>query len=108
MGVGNYYLTIAADMGERKVVFVTNGKDAKTVAALAEYIVAHKGAPEQITSGSIDMSPAFIKVVTEHLPNARITFDTFHVVAQGNRELNAISAASTGCRKLHFEVESRQ
>ena len=81
---GHNYLTIAADMGERKVVFVTDGKDAKTVAAFAEYIVAHKGAPDQITSVSIDMSPAFIKGVTEHLPNARITFDKFHVVAHAS------------------------
>ena len=27
-------------MGERKVVFVTDGKDAKTVAAFAEYILS--------------------------------------------------------------------
>ena len=58
---GHNYLTIAADMAERKVVFVTEGKDAKTVAAFAEYLVAHKGAPGQVRSVSIDMSPAFIK-----------------------------------------------
>lgn len=30
------------------------------------------------------MSPAFIKGVTKHLPNARITFDKFHVVAHAS------------------------
>jgi transposase len=30
------------------------------------------------------MSTAFIKGVAEHLPNARITFDKFHVVAQAS------------------------
>src|SRR5271168_5254277 len=30
------------------------------------------------------MSTAFIKGVTEHLPNARITFDKFHVVAHAS------------------------
>jgi transposase len=30
------------------------------------------------------MSPAFIKGVAEHLPNARITFDKFHVVAHAS------------------------
>ncbi len=29
----------------------------------------------------LDMGPAFIKGVGEHLPNAPITFDTFHVMA---------------------------
>jgi len=38
----------------------------------------------QIGSVSIDMSPAFIKGVTQHLPNARIPFDKFHVVWHAN------------------------
>jgi transposase len=33
---------------------------------------------------SIDMSPAFIKGVSDELPNAQITFDKFHVVAHAN------------------------
>ncbi len=78
---GHDYLTIAADSEERKVVFVTEGRDAKTVTRFAEDLAAHQGAPEQVRSVSIDMSPAFIKGVTEQLPNARITFDKFHVVA---------------------------
>ncbi len=81
---GHNYLTIAADMDERKVVFVTEGKDAKTVAHFAEYLAAHKGTPEQVKSVSIDMSPAFIKGAADHLPNARITFDKFHVVAHAS------------------------
>lgn len=36
----------------------------------------------QLTSVSIDMSPAFIKGVSDELPNAQITFDKFHVVGQ--------------------------
>ena len=40
---GHDYLTIAADTEERKVVFVTEGKDAKTIAHFAEYLAAHKG-----------------------------------------------------------------
>jgi transposase len=81
---GHNYLTIAADMDERKVVFVTEGKDANTIAHFAEYLAAHKGTPGQVHSVSIDMSPAFINGVAKHLPNARITFDKFHVVAHAS------------------------
>ncbi|MCB8878407.1 ISL3 family transposase [Acidisoma silvae] len=81
---GHNYLTIAADMGERKVVFVTEGKDAETINRFAEYLAAHKGSPDQVRSVSIDMSPAFIKGVTRHLPNARVTFDKFHVVTHAS------------------------
>jgi transposase len=34
------------------------------------------------------MSPAFIKGVSEHLPNARITFDKFHVVAHASKAVD--------------------
>jgi transposase len=78
---GHDYLTIAADAAERKVVFVTAGRDATTIAGFAEYLAAHKARPEQIAAVSIDMSSAFIRGVAGHLPKARITFDKFHVVA---------------------------
>jgi transposase len=81
---GHNYLTIAADATERKVVFVTEGKDAKTITHFADYLALHKGAPEQVRLVSIDMSPAFVKGVAEHLPNARVTFDKFHVVAHAS------------------------
>jgi transposase len=87
---GHNYLTIAADMDERKVVFVTEGKDANTISHFAEYLAAHKGTPDQVRSVSIDMSPAFIKGVAKHLPNARITFDKFHVVAHASAAVDQI------------------
>jgi len=77
---GHDYATLAADAAARRVLFVTEGRDAKTLQALAADLAAHGCPAEQITSVSIDMSPAFIKGCTEFLPNARITFDKFHVV----------------------------
>jgi transposase len=85
---GHDYLTIAADAEQRKVVFVTEGKDAETVAAFADYLTAHKATPEQVKSVSIDMSPAFIKGVALSLPNARVTFDKFHVVAHASKAVD--------------------
>lgn len=81
---GHDYITLVADADARRVLFVTEGKDADTIKAFADDFVAHGGDPKKIESISIDMSPAFIKGVTEHLPQARITFDKFHVVAHAN------------------------
>jgi len=81
---GHNYLTLAADAEQRRVVFVTEGRDAQTIADFAGHLAEHQATPKQITSVSIDMSPAFIKGVTEHLPKARITFDKFHVVAHAS------------------------
>jgi transposase len=77
---GHDYITLAADAIERRVLFVTEGRDAGAIQALAADLAEHGCAPEQIDSVSIDMSPAFIKGVSEELPNARITFDKFHVI----------------------------
>src|ERR1700745_1125533 len=85
---GHDYLTIAADADERKVVFVTEGRDATTIARFAQHLAAHNARPEQITTVSIDMSPAFIRGVADHLPKARITFDKFHVVAHASAALD--------------------
>ena len=77
-------LTADADAAKRRVLFVTEGRDAKTIKELAAHLDDHGCPPEQIDSVSIDMSPAFIKGVSEALPNARITFDKFHVVMHAN------------------------
>lgn len=81
---GHNYITLVADADQRNVVFVTEGKDAATIEQFAVHLQAHNATPGQIESVSIDMSPAFIKGVSTHLPEARITFDKFHVVAQAS------------------------
>ena len=81
---GHAYVTLAADADARRVVFVTDGRDAKAIEQLAEHLDRHACAPEQIRRVSIDMSAAYIKGVAEHLPAAQVTFDKFHVVAHAN------------------------
>jgi transposase len=81
---GHDYITLAADAIERRVLFVTEGRDAKAIKRLAADLDAHGCPPQQIESVSIDMSPAFIKGCAEHLSDARITFDKFHVVWHAN------------------------
>jgi transposase len=77
---GHDYITLFVDIDKAKVLFVAEGKDAETVAAFAEDLTAHGGDPEAIREVCIDMSPAFIKGVAEHLPQAGVTFDKFHAV----------------------------
>lgn len=77
---GHDYITLAADAVARRVLAVAQGRSVKTVEALAAELAAGGCAPEQISSLSIDMSPAFITGCGQAFPNARITFDKFHVV----------------------------
>jgi len=81
---GHDYITLVADADKRRVLFVTEGRDAATIKAFCADFKAHGGDPLAIESISIDMSPAFIKGVTANLPNATITFDKFHVIAHAS------------------------
>jgi transposase len=85
---GHDYVTLAADPERRAVLFVTETREAEAIARVAEDLRAHGGDPDTIEAVSIDMSPAYIKGVTEHLPNAHITFDKFHVIAHASHALD--------------------
>jgi transposase len=85
---GHDYITLAADTARRRVIAVTEERDARAIERLAEEIRVRGGNPLAIESVSIDMSPAFIKGVDQHLPNARITFDKFHVIAHASTALD--------------------
>ncbi len=85
---GHDYVTLAADAERRAVLFVTEGRDAGTIKRLADDLLAHGTDPQAIDSVSIDMSPAFIKGCTQYLPEARITFDKFHVIAHASQALD--------------------
>jgi transposase len=73
------FITVVVDMDDRRVLFATPGKDGSTVKAFAEDLTQHGGDPAAITEVSCDMSTAFIAGVRDHLPNANITFDKFHL-----------------------------
>jgi len=90
---GHDYVTLFVDIDQARVLFATEGKDADTVSAFADDLAAHGGDPEAIEEVCIDMSPAFIKGVTENLPNAAITFDRFHAVKIVNDAVDQVRRA---------------
>lgn len=90
---GHNYVTLVADMDERRVVHVTPGKDAATVGNFVEGLQGKKGKVENIESICMDMSPAFIGGALEHLPNAKIVFDKFHLVQMLNKAMDTVRKA---------------
>lgn len=89
---GQDYISLFYDMDDRRLLFGTEGRDHETVKAFTEDLKAHNGVPENITDACLDMSKAFIKGVTEALPNAEITFDPFHLVKHMNDALSQVRA----------------
>ncbi|MEW5708632.1 MAG: ISL3 family transposase [Pseudomonadota bacterium] len=85
---GHDYVALAADTARRAVIAVAEERDASAIERLASEIKSRGADPAAIESVSIDMSPAFIKGCGQYLPNARITFDKFHVIAHASTALD--------------------
>jgi transposase len=75
-GKGHDYVTLFVDLNplKRRVLYVTPGKDASTVARFAEDFQQHGGDPGAIQDVCMDMSVAFESGVKTSLPDAVITF----------------------------------
>jgi len=87
---GHKYITLFVDLDQRRVLYVADGKDAQTIQAFTADLEAHGGSAGTIAEVCIDMSGAFIKGVTEHLPQAQVTFDKFHVVKLINQAVDQV------------------
>lgn len=84
------YITLFVDLKERKVIFITRGKSNQTVKDFVADLEGHHGKAISIKHVCCDMSPAFIKGITENLPFADITFDKFHIVKLLNEAIDQI------------------
>jgi hypothetical protein len=111
---GHDYISPLVDIDQARVLFA-EGLDAATVAAFAEDLTAHRGAPGAIEEVCIDMSPAFIKGVADNLPEAAITFDKFHAVKIINEALDQAPAEAlhvsprvdSFCRRVRHLIAER-
>lgn len=95
---GQDYISIFADMDARRVIFATEGRSADTVARFATDLAAHGGDPEKVTDTSSDMSTAFISGISQYLPNARMTFDRFHLVAKLSEAIDTVRRSEVATR----------
>lgn len=87
---GHKYVTIVADIENSKVIYVCEGKDSSTLTRFNEDLTNHGGKPTMIQSISCDMSPAFINGISNEFPDAKITFDKFHVMKMMNEAVDEV------------------
>ena len=87
---GHDYISLFVDLKERKTLHISDGKDNQTVVDFVKALEAKRGDRNSIKQVSCDMSPAFIKGVTENLPEAEITFDKFHVMKLINEAVDQV------------------
>jgi transposase len=77
VGRGYRFLTLVLDIDSGAILFVGQGKKAESLRPFWQRLRRSKA---KIKAVAIDMSPAYLKAVTEHLPKAAVVFDRFHVV----------------------------
>jgi transposase len=116
---GQDYVSIFADMEARRVLFATEGRDSDTVARFATDLAEHGGDPNKVTDTSSDMSTAFLSGITAHLPNARKTYDRFHLAAKLSEAVDQVRRTEVKTRpelkhtrwlwlKNHTNLSARQ
>jgi len=87
VGRGYRFLTIVLDLESGAILFVGKGKKADSLRPFWRRL---KGAQARVKAVAIDMSPAYLKAVSKHLPQAVVVFDRFHVVKLLNQKLTQL------------------
>jgi len=81
---GHEYMTIVVDLATGRILHATPGKSAAAITPFLRHLA--RKAPN-LQAVAMDMSPAYIAAVTEHLPHVDIVLDRYHVIALVNRAI---------------------
>ena len=82
---GQRYATVVVEIDletrrQARLLFMTPERTAASVGQFVEAMDAHGANAQQVRVAAIDMSAAYQKGVAEHLPQAQVVFDPFHVM----------------------------
>lgn len=87
---GHRYMTVVMDLESRRALFVKEGKDGKCLRSFWKEVKKQR---VKIRGVAIDMSPAYIKSVTDHVGFDKIVFDWFHIKKKINFEIDQLRRA---------------
>ena len=87
---GHNYITVAVDLKERKVIYVTNGKDSSTVDRFTQDFKEHGGNPDKVGVITCDMSLGFRKGIKNNFQNSHVVIDKFHVIKHANEGVDEV------------------
>jgi transposase len=105
---GHRYATVVVEIDlelkrEARLLFMTPERTAASVGEFVAAMDAHGASAQQVEIAAIDMGAAYQKGVAEHLPQAQVVFDRFHVMKlagdasdEVRRELRAQGAEVKG------------
>ena len=91
---GHNYLTIVSEPKQdgqpTRVLLAVEGRDSKALGQFADHLRRRGLSPEQIQTICSDMSPAYIKGISEEFGGAMLVFDYFHVVQLVSHALDEV------------------
>jgi transposase len=93
---GQDYVSVFADLDQRRAVFAVEGRDQETVQAFSLFLETHGGRAEQISEVCQDMSEAYLAGTLKHLPAAEITFDRYHIRSHLSKAIDEVRRAEAG------------
>src|SRR5580658_9303750 len=82
---GHRYATVVVEIDPEReraarLLFMTPDRTAASVGEFVQAMGAHGASVSQVKTVAMDMSPAYQKAAAEHLPEAQVCFDPFHVM----------------------------
>jgi transposase len=92
---GHSYATVVVHLDEShqesaRLLFMTPERSAASVGQFVAAMSAHGATHEQVRLVAMDMSPAYQKGVREHLPDAAMVFDRFHVMQLAGKAVDEV------------------
>lgn len=87
---GQNYITVVVDLDERRVLFVTEGKDSSTINRFVQDFKEHGGNPERIEIVTCDMALGFRKGINDNFTNSHTIIDKFHVIKHANDAVDKV------------------
>ncbi|MEX3606571.1 MAG: transposase [Burkholderia sp.] len=98
---GHHYLTLVTDALERKVVFVTEGKNAATIVA---FVASMEESPSRSRRSALTCRPRSSKASRRTCRMFGITFDKFHVVAHASKAVDPMQRTDPELNGLRWSL----
>jgi transposase len=102
---GHKYVTLGVDLEKSRVIHVCEGKGKSTLESIRQHLESKGVERNKIKQISMDLSPSFIAGAAESFPDAKITFDRFHVVKLLNEAMDKVRRAE---RIEHNELKGHK
>ena len=99
---GQKYLTVVADHGTGKPVWLGEGRSKKTLGIFFDELGPERA--KQLTAVGMDMCAPYIAEVTKRAAQAEIAFDPFHVVKLANEAVQQVRRTEARVRKGSAEA----